>query len=245
MMKQLTRAQLYFLPLMLSTLTFTGCSQLQNKKSDNSKMTTTTSISKNGGYGGKSNKGGLSSGAGGLSGLLGTSDITGSSSTTGLDSQDISASDLAGNSKVNGFGEDADAQAAIDALMAEGKKHTPADVNNPQSILAQRVIYFDYDQATISEKYTTILAAHAELLANYPEMRIRLEGHADERGSREYNVALSERRAETVRQYLSFKNVGSEQMETVAFGEEKPLVPSHNDTAWNKNRRVEINYLTY
>jgi peptidoglycan-associated lipoprotein len=169
----------------------------------------------------------------------------GSSSTTGLDSQDISASDLGGNSKVNGFGEDADAQAAIDALMAEGKKHTPADVNNPQSILAQRVIYFDYDQATISEKYTTILAAHAELLANYPEMRIRLEGHADERGSREYNVALSERRAETVRQYLSFKNVGSEQMETVAFGEEKPLVPSHNDTAWNKNRRVEINYLTY
>jgi peptidoglycan-associated lipoprotein len=245
MMKQLTRAQYCLLPLVLSSFAFTGCSQLQNKKSDNNKMTTTTSVSKSGGYGGKNSKGGLSSGTGGLSGLIGSNDIMGSSSTTGLDSQDISASDLGGNSKVNGFGEDADAQAAIDALMAEGKKHTPADVNNPQSILAQRVIYFDYDQATISEKYTTILAAHAELLANYPEMRIRLEGHADERGSREYNVALSERRAETVRQYLSFKNVGSEQMETVAFGEEKPLVPSHNDTAWNKNRRVEINYLTY
>ncbi len=234
MMKQITRAQFYLLPLFLSILTLSGCSQLQNKKSDNSKMTTTTSINKSGGFKGKGGLLGSSTGSGGLSGT--GSDILGSSSTTGLDSQDINASTL---------GVDADAQAAIDALMAEGKKHTPADINNPQSVLAQRVIYFDYDQATILEKYKPILAAHAELLANYPEMRIRLEGHADERGSREYNVALSERRAETVRQYLSFKNVGSEQMETVAFGEEKPLVPSHNDTAWNKNRRVEINYVTY
>ena len=235
MMKQLTRAQFYLLTLFLSILTLSGCSQLQNKKSDKSKMTTTTtSINKSGRFKGKSGLLGSSTGSGGLSGT--GSDTLGSSSTTGLDSQDINASTL---------GVDADAQAAIDALMAEGKKHTPADINNPKSILAQRVIYFDYDQSTILEKYKPILAAHAELLANYPEMRIRLEGHADERGSREYNVALSERRAETVRQYLSFKNVAPEQMETVAFGEEKPLVPSHNDTAWSKNRRVEINYVTY
>ncbi len=239
-MKQVTWAQFYLLPLFISTLTLTGCSQLQNKKSDNSKMTTTTSISKKGG-----NSRGSLSGKGGLIG--GGSDILGRSSTDGLDSQDINASDLDGNAQTNPLtvGDDAAAQAAIDALMAEGKNHKPNDLNNPQSILAQRIIYFDYDQATILEKYKPILAAHAELLANYPEMRVRLEGHADERGSREYNVALSERRAETVRQYLLFKNVGSEQMEIVAFGEEKPLVPSHNDSAWSKNRRVEINYLTY
>ena len=237
MMKQLTRAQYYLLPLILGTLALSGCSQLQNKKSDNSKMTTTTSVSKTGGKG----RAGYSS-MGGLIGKGSGGGISGSSSTTGLDSQALNSSELGGNSTST---LDADAQAAIDALMAEGKKHKPADINNPQSVLAQRIIYFDYDQATILEKYKPILAAHAELLANYPEMRIRLEGHADERGSREYNVALSERRAETVRQYLSFKNVGSEQVETVAFGEEKPLVPSHDDNAWNKNRRVEINYLTY
>ncbi|HFC92950.1 MAG TPA: peptidoglycan-associated lipoprotein Pal [Leucothrix mucor] len=174
----------------------------------------------------------------------------GSESGSGIGSESGSES-----ANAQGFGVDPDSQAAIDAeiqaaidaLMTEGKSKplTPADIKKSGSILAQRIIYFDYDQSTILEKYKPILAAHAELLANYPEMRIRLEGHADERGSREYNVALSERRAETIRQYLSFKNVGSEQMETVAFGEEKPLVPSHDNTAWSKNRRVEINYVTY
>ena len=239
-MKQVTWAQFYLLPLFIGTLALTGCSQLQNKKSDNTKMTTTTRISKKG----RHTQGGLN----GKGGFIGNgSDILGRSSTNGLDAQDINASELGDNAQTNPLTADEDpaAQAAVDALMAEGKSHKPNDLNNPQSILAQRIIYFDYDQATILEKYKPILSAHAELLANYPEMRVRLEGHADERGSREYNVALSERRAETVRQYLLFKNVSPEQMEIVAFGEEKPLVPSHNDSAWSKNRRVEINYLTY
>jgi peptidoglycan-associated lipoprotein len=260
-MKQTIRAQIYLLPLLISTLTLAGCSQLQNKKSDKkNRMTTTTTVNKSSGgkdFSGKDliGKEGLIGGGGGTAGAA---------STDGFNSQGINTRDLGtgggngsggGNAQAQGFGVDPDSQAAIDAeiqsaidaLMAEGKGKplTPADVKNPNSILAQRIIYFDYDQSTILEKYKPILAAHAELLANYPEMRIRLEGHADERGSREYNVALSERRAETVRQYLSFKNVGSEQMENVAFGEEKPLVPSHDNTAWSKNRRVEINYLAY
>lgn len=243
-MKHTTRAQRYILPLLLSALAFTGCSQLQNKKSDKNKNKMTTTISKKGGgdFSGKD--------------LIGKEAFInksgGTSTTDGFNAQGISSSDL-GSTK--GYGVDPDSQAAIDAeiqsaidsLMAEGqgKPLTPADIKNAKSILAQRVIYFDYDQSTILEKYKPILAAHAELLANYPEMKIRLEGHADERGSREYNVALSERRSETVKQYLSFKNVGSDQMESVAFGEEKPLVPSHDNTAWSKNRRVEINYITY
>jgi peptidoglycan-associated lipoprotein len=254
-MKQTIRAQIYLLPLLISTLTLAGCSQLQNKKSDKkNRMTTTASVNRSSGgkdFSGKDliGKEGLIGGGGGTVGIA---------STDSFNSQGINTRDLGtgnGNAQAQGFGVDPDSQAAIDAeiqsaidaLMAEGKSKplTPADIKNPDSILAQRIIYFDYDQSTILEKYKPILAAHAELLANYPEMRIRLEGHADERGSREYNVALSERRAETVRQYLSFKNVGSKQMETVAFGEEKPLVPLHNSTAWSKNRRVEINYLTY
>lgn len=273
-MKQITRAHIYLLPLLISALTLAGCSQLQNKKSDKkNRMTTTTNVNKSGGTG--RNGSGIDFSGKDLAdkeGLIGGGGGGGSASTDGFDSQGINTSDLGtgsgngigggsdsdsggGNAEAQGFGVDPDSQAAIDAeiqsaidaLMAEGKGKplTPKDVKNPSSILAQRIIYFDYDQSTILEKYKPILAAHAELLANYPEMRIRLEGHADERGSREYNVALSERRAETVRQYLSFKNVGSEQMETVAFGEEKPLVPSHDNTAWSKNRRVEINYVTY
>ncbi|MCK5917206.1 MAG: peptidoglycan-associated lipoprotein Pal [Cocleimonas sp.] len=257
-MKQATRAQIYLLPLLISALTLAGCSQLQNKKSDKKNRMTTTTVNKSG-----SNRGQDFSGKdlAGKERLIGGGGGGGSASTDGFNSQGIDTKDLgmdsgkSGGAQSQGFGVDPDSQAAIDAeiqsaidaLMAEGKNKplTPADIKNPNSILAQRVIYFDYDQATILEKYKPILAAHAELLANYPEMRIRLEGHADERGSREYNVALSERRAETVRQYLSFKNVGSEQMENVAFGEEKPLVPSHDNTAWSKNRRVEINYVTY
>lgn len=139
---------------------------------------------------------------------------------------------------------DTEAKSATKELTGE-KNYTPEDLKDPSSILAQRIIYFNYNQSTVLDKYKPVLKAHAQLLSSYPEVRVRLEGHADERGSREYNIALSERRAQTVRQYLSLNSVGSEQMETVAFGEEKPLEASHNDAAWSKNRRVELNYTTY
>jgi len=200
--------------------TLAACSQ-QAVKTTKTNTTVPTTVSTSGGGSTNANGGALAQGAA---------------------ANDLRTRDTGGNSQVNTI--DADSLAAINELMGS-KNYTPADLNDPSSILAQRVIYFDYNQSSILEKYKTVLAAHAELLANYPQIRVRLEGHADERGSREYNIALSERRAQTVRQYLSFKSVGSAQMETVAFGEEKPIVASHNDSAWNKNRRVEINYLTY
>ncbi|HIO93549.1 MAG TPA: peptidoglycan-associated lipoprotein Pal [Leucothrix mucor] len=208
------------LPVFLSVFTLAACSQ-QAVKTTKTNTTVPTTVSTSGGGSTNANGGALAQGAA---------------------ANDLRTRDTGGNSQVNTI--DADSLAAINELMGS-KNYTPADLNDPSSILAQRVIYFDYNQSSILEKYKTVLAAHAELLANYPQIRVRLEGHADERGSREYNIALSERRAQTVRQYLSFKSVGSAQMETVAFGEEKPIVASHNDSAWNKNRRVEINYLTY
>ena len=117
------------------------------------------------------------------------------------------------------------------------------DLNDPSSILSRRVIYFAYDQSTIEPEYFEILDAHSELLASNPNLTIRLEGHADERGSREYNVALSERRAKSVKQFMDLKGVGSEQSQTVAYGEELPVDPGHNEAAWSKNRRVEIKYI--
>ena len=121
-------------------------------------------------------------------------------------------------------------------------QYTPAELQNPSSILAQRVIYFDLDRSDIKPEYMNVLNAHATLLRAYPNLRVRLEGHADERGSREYNVALSERRGYSVLDYMQVKGSSSNQMEVIGYGEEVPAVFGHNEAAWGKNRRVEIKY---
>jgi len=121
-------------------------------------------------------------------------------------------------------------------------QYTPAELRNPSSILAQRVIYFDLDRADIKPEYMNVLNAHASLLTAYPNLRVRLEGHADERGSRDYNVALSERRGYSVLDYMQVKGTSSNQMEVIGYGEEVPAVFGHNESAWGKNRRVEIKY---
>lgn len=130
------------------------------------------------------------------------------------------------------------------ALAGQGNSpYSPADLNNPASILAQRVIYFDYDQASIRAEYLPVLQAHASLLAAYPSLKIRLEGHADERGSREYNVALSERRGYSVRDYMAARGLKNQQAEIVGYGEEVPASLGHGEKSWSENRRVEIIYV--
>ena len=120
--------------------------------------------------------------------------------------------------------------------------YTPADLRDPNSILAQRIIYFDYNQSGIKPQYRRVLDAHGSLLADFPQLKVRLEGHADERGSREYNVALSERRAYSVRDYLRIKGVNTGQTDIVGYGEEVPATFGHGESSWSKNRRVEIIY---
>jgi len=120
--------------------------------------------------------------------------------------------------------------------------YTPADLRDSRSILAQRVIYFGYNQANIAPKYREILDAHASLLRDFPNLNVRLEGHADERGSREYNVALSERRAFSVLSYMEIKGAKKSQADVVGYGEEIPANFGHGEATWGKNRRVEIVY---
>nr|CAA6823008.1 MAG: 18K peptidoglycan-associated outer membrane lipoprotein; Peptidoglycan-associated lipoprotein precursor; Outer membrane protein P6; OmpA/MotB precursor [uncultured Thiotrichaceae bacterium] len=120
--------------------------------------------------------------------------------------------------------------------------YTPADLRDNRSILAQRIIYFDYNQSSISPKYRQILDAHASLLNDFPQLNVRLEGHADERGSREYNVALSERRAFSVLDYMKVKGAKQSQADVVGYGEEIPATFGHGENSWGKNRRVEIVY---
>jgi peptidoglycan-associated lipoprotein len=115
----------------------------------------------------------------------------------------------------------------------------------PQAgLLATRVIYFDFDSSEIKGAGTDVVAAHAKYLASTSNARVRLEGHTDERGSREYNIGLGERRAQAVRRALLLQGALDAQITTVSYGEERPAVPGHDEAAWAKNRRVEIIYLT-
>ncbi len=120
--------------------------------------------------------------------------------------------------------------------------YTPADLRDSRSILAQRIIYFNYNQANIDPQYRPVLDAHASLLRDFPDLNVRLEGHADERGSREYNVALSERRANSVLDYMKIKGTKQSQADVVGYGEEIPATFGHGEGTWSKNRRVEIIY---
>jgi peptidoglycan-associated lipoprotein len=105
-----------------------------------------------------------------------------------------------------------------------------------------RLIYFDFDSNAIKPEYQSIIDGHARFLRSNPQRHIFLEGHTDERGGREYNLALGQRRAESVRSALKLLGVQDSQMEAVSFGKEKPSDPGHDEGAWSKNRRVEIVY---
>ena len=108
--------------------------------------------------------------------------------------------------------------------------------------LSTLVIYFDFDQSDIRAEYNEVLAAHGQFLAENGGALLRLEGHADERGSREYNIGLGERRAQAVRRALLLQGAGASQLTTVSYGEERPAVLGSDEEAYSLNRRVELVY---
>ncbi len=117
-----------------------------------------------------------------------------------------------------------------------------SDLNDPDSPLSIRVIYFEYDSDTVLADYRPAVEAHAAYLASHPETVITLEGHADERGSREYNLALGERRANALKQQMVLMGASPDQITTVSYGEERPAEDGHDEEAYSLNRRAEIVY---
>ncbi len=113
---------------------------------------------------------------------------------------------------------------------------------DPDSLLDVRRVHFAFDSSEIRDEDMPILEAHADFLGEHRNRRMLIEGHTDERGSREYNLALGERRAEAVKRLLMAKGVRSQQLEVVSYGEENPLVSSSNEEAWAQNRRAELIY---
>lgn len=119
---------------------------------------------------------------------------------------------------------------------------TTMSLDDPASPLSKRVIYFDYNSSAISDEGRQLIELHATYLADHPETKLVLEGHTDERGSREYNIALGERRAESVQKMMQLLGVNNSQLQAISFGEERPVDPGHMAEAWQANRRVELLY---
>jgi peptidoglycan-associated lipoprotein len=116
---------------------------------------------------------------------------------------------------------------------------SPDDATGP---LSKRIVYFQYDSSDVLPEYLPVVNSHAGYLAAHPGKGLVLEGHADERGSPEYNIALGEQRAKAVAKLMKLQGVKDSQLQIVSFGEEKPQALGHDDAAWQQNRRVEIYY---
>lgn len=140
---------------------------------------------------------------------------------------------IAGDGELGG----ANANAVSDELMSP-----QALLDEKESPLATRVLYFEFNSAKVDEASLALLETHGEFISDNGNVHVRLEGHADERGSREFNVALGDRRNQSVRRLLLFQGASTDQIDTVSYGEELPSVLGHNEEAWGKNRRVELIY---
>ncbi|MFW5815344.1 MAG: peptidoglycan-associated lipoprotein Pal [Wenzhouxiangella sp.] len=116
------------------------------------------------------------------------------------------------------------------------------NLDNPDSLLSQRVIYFEFDRSNVRAQFRPIIDAHADYIQANSTARVILEGHADERGSREYNLGLGERRGNAVEDLLRAAGVADRQIEVVSYGEERPVCRESSEDCWQRNRRVEIVY---
>lgn len=140
--------------------------------------------------------------------------------------------------------EEASRRAAAEAAAAAARAEPEltAEEMREQEMLQMTVFYFDFDKSDLKPEAREALVYHANRLKANPNMTVRLEGHADERGTREYNLALGERRAQSVQRYLQVQGVSSSQMETISYGEERPVASGTSESAYARNRRVELKF---
>ena len=132
----------------------------------------------------------------------------------------------------------------VDAgTTADGAEDAYVTTVDPDvALLRKRIFYFDFDESVIKPAAYEALKAHARRLAADGSLRVRLEGHADERGTREYNLALGERRGLAIAKFLRINGVSDSQLDVVSYGEERPVVYGQDEQSWSQNRRVEVSY---
>jgi peptidoglycan-associated lipoprotein len=162
--------------------------------------------------------------------------------TTG-EVQDQQTAQTQGTAAQTGDSASASAASGQDASAQPMESQKPVDpFEDPNNLLSKRVIYFDFDSSAVKEDELPIIRAHADYLAANSQVHFTLEGHTDERGTREYNLALGERRADAVRRLLIANGVSPSQVKVVSYGEERPAVLGHDESAWRMNRRAEFVY---
>ena len=125
---------------------------------------------------------------------------------------------------------------------AAGTGLSDSEKQRRAELLAQKRVHFAFDSSTIDDEARAIIEAHSAHLVANPQLKATLEGNCDERGTREYNLALGERRAQAVEKMMKVLGVAGNRIKTVSYGEEKPLCQEHNESCWRQNRRAEINY---
>jgi peptidoglycan-associated lipoprotein len=121
--------------------------------------------------------------------------------------------------------------------------NVPGILRDPNNILSKRIVYFDFDSFVVREEFKPLVEAHAKYLAQNRNAKMTVQGHTDERGSREYNIALGQKRAEAIKRMMILLGATEVQVETVSFGKEKPKNSGHDEPAWAENRRDEILYV--
>ena len=115
-------------------------------------------------------------------------------------------------------------------------------LRDPSNILSKRSVFFEYDSNAVKDEYRGLVQAHSRYMADKRDSKVRIEGNCDERGSREYNLALGQRRAESVKRVMTVLGVSEGRIETTSYGEEKPVATGHDEQAWSQNRRADIKY---
>ncbi len=159
---------------------------------------------------------------------------TGSSSTSTGQNGAGSTTGLGENGGLNGQG--------LDGANGTGSATGGAETDPVKAALLKRIVHFDYDSSDISDEDEATLLAHAKHIKGNSSAKVTLAGHTDERGTREYNMALGERRAKAVQSFFITNGVASSQLDTVSYGKEVPVNEGHDEAAWAENRRVEIKY---
>ncbi|HQU97996.1 MAG TPA: peptidoglycan-associated lipoprotein Pal [Nitrosomonas sp.] len=150
------------------------------------------------------------------------------SQTTQPEVDDLNSGKNMGNSNLSGSG--------------SGRPGYFSQLQDPNSILSQRSVYYDFDSYSVKSEYREMVLAHAKLLRDNPDASVILQGNTDERGSREYNLALGQRRADSVKSMMTLSGASDNQIEAVSFGEEKPRAVGSGESAWSQNRRTDIVY---
>ena len=115
-------------------------------------------------------------------------------------------------------------------------------LRDPSNVLSKRSVYFDYDSNAVKDEFRGVVQAHSRYMSDKRDTRVKIEGNADERGSREYNLALGQRRAEAVKRVMTVLGVSEGRIETTSYGEEKPVATGHDEQSWAQNRRADIKY---